>query len=214
MREEELQQLLLRRTSTGCVLGDHLFNGVHNCDIKMERSEMAARRILALDDDRRDRKSLMYRLQLEEEYLLLQLADKDTKFDGESDGPLADPTRHLIDVLHLPMRTNEKMIHMIKMKTLDRRGGKCPAAIQALTDIDCLLRQLGTLGETWGHSFTEKNTEALEKSKLPYDQSRKIFCRSHVASGEIFKLVDIAMGTCQMQADKAEKKSWKELVRW
>jgi hypothetical protein len=213
MREEELQKLLLGRTSTGCVLGNHPSNGVLNCDIEMVRSEMAAREMPALEDDGRNRKALMNRLQLEEEYLLLELAEKDTKFDGDSDGPMSDPTRHLIDVLHLPMRTNEKVIHIIKMKTLDRRGGKCTAAVQALTDMDCLLRELGTLGETWGHSFTENNTEALAKSTLPYDQSRKIFCRSHVASGELFKLVDIAMGTCRTKADKETKKSWKELLR-
>ncbi len=138
-----------------------------------------------------------------------------TKFDGDSDDPVPDPTRHLIDVLHLliPMRTNEKMIHMIKMKTSDRRGGKYTGAIKALTDMDRLLRELGTLGKTWGHSFTEKNTEALGKSTLSYDQSRKIFCRSHVATGKLFKLVDITMGTCRTHTEKAEKKLWKELVR-
>jgi hypothetical protein len=68
MREEELQKLLLGRTSTGCVLGDHPFNGVHNCDIKMVRSEMEARGMSVSKDDGRDRKALIYRLQLEEEY--------------------------------------------------------------------------------------------------------------------------------------------------
>ena len=212
MREEELQKLLLGRTSTGCVLGNHPSNGVLNCDIEMVRSEMAARGMPALADDGRNRKALMNRLQLEEEYLLLELAEKDTKFDGDSDGPMSDPTRHLIDVLHLPMRTNEKVIHMIKMKTLDRRGGKCTAAIQALTDMDCLLRELGTLGETWGHSFTESNREALAKSTLPFDQSRKIFCRSHVATGNSSNLWTLQWGPAERMLRRPRKSHGKNYL--
>jgi len=41
-----------------------------------------------------------------------------------------------------------------------------------LTDI---LRQLGSLGETWTHQWEEGNSKALKKIKLPFDQSKRIF---------------------------------------
>ena len=64
-------------------------------------------------------------------------------------GILENPKRHLIDLLHLPMRTNEKMIHLMKMKILDRRGGKTTASQHTLDRFDDAIRKLGNLGAKW-----------------------------------------------------------------
>jgi hypothetical protein len=67
------------------------------------------------------RARLTARLQLEQEYFGLEAAARDDRFNVEHWGVLEDPSRHLLDLLHLPMRTNEKMVHMLKLKALARK---------------------------------------------------------------------------------------------
>jgi hypothetical protein len=38
-----------------------------------------------------------------------------------------------------------------------------------------VIRRLGELGELWTHTFDEKNTKIIKKSKLPYDESKNFF---------------------------------------
>jgi hypothetical protein len=45
----------------------------------------------------------------------------------------------------------------------------------ALRDLTDVIRDLGSLGETWTHQWDEGNTKQLKKIKLPFDQSKKIF---------------------------------------
>ena len=44
-----------------------------------------------------------------------------------------------------------------------------------LVELTNIIRQLGSLGESWSHQWEEGNTKALKKIKLPFDQSKKIF---------------------------------------
>ncbi len=77
------------------------------------------------------RNKLERQLQLEDEYLGLACESKDLQFNTDRWGVLENPKRHLVDLLHLPMRTNEKMIHLLKLKVLDRRSGKADYRISA-----------------------------------------------------------------------------------
>ena len=45
----------------------------------------------------------------------------------------------------------------------------------ALRDLTDVIRDLGSLGETWTHQWDEGNTKQLKKIKLPFDQSKKNF---------------------------------------
>ncbi len=47
----------------------------------------------------------------------------------------------------------------------------CPA-LEELTD---LIRELGSLGETWTHQWSDGNSKSLKKIALPLDQSKHIF---------------------------------------
>jgi hypothetical protein len=78
----------------------------------------------------------------------LESAERDKRFDVARWDILSDPSRHLIDLLHLPMRTNEKIVHMLRLLALQRRGGKTPDGTDVLTSIDVTLR-LGGLSEKW-----------------------------------------------------------------
>ena len=120
--------------------------------------ELHARNMEIIGDESENvlRNKLERQLQLEDEYLGLACESKDLRFDVDKWGILENPKRHVIDLLHLPMRTNEKMIHLMKMKILDRRGGKTTASQHTLDRFDDAIRKLGNLGAKWvsGTSLT------------------------------------------------------------
>jgi hypothetical protein len=148
MREAELQDFILAYTRRDCSLGESMINGVRKCSIHLVKEALATRSmgINGSDSDLRDR--LEARLQVEDEYLGLEAANLDTRFACEEWSAVTDPMLHLIDVLHLPMRTNEHMLHMLKLKLLERYDNKKDAAEVALTHLDILLRDMGGLGIT------------------------------------------------------------------
>ena len=74
----------------------------------------------------------------------------------------------------------------------------------ALTNI---IRQLGSLGESWSHQWDEGNTKALKKIKLPFDQSKKIFKQDQLAV--LQEAVDVAVGE-ERPEHRAEWKTFME----
>ena len=74
--------------------------------------------------DQQVRSRLEARLQLEEELAGREAMDLDARFSAEKWTAFTDPMRHLIDTLHLPMRGNEQMNHIMKLKLAERKGGK------------------------------------------------------------------------------------------
>jgi hypothetical protein len=79
----------------------------------------------------------------------------------------------VLDMLHCPMRTNEKVLTLLYEEVL--QGSHKAQATAVLGELPPIIRSLGELGELWTHKFAENSTKALMKFKLPYDQSRKIF---------------------------------------
>jgi hypothetical protein len=158
MKMGALEKFLLTKTSTGCVLGKWPTNGVRVCDIALVMHELHARNMEVIGDESENvlRNKLERQSQLEDEYLGLACESKDLRFDVNKWGILENPKRHLIDLVHLSMRTNEKMIHLMKMKILDRRGGKTTASQHTLDRFDDAIRKLGNLGAKWvsGTSLT------------------------------------------------------------
>ena len=61
--------------------------------------------------------------------------------------------------------SDDERLQKLQKKIVSPRLGQ-------LTDI---LRELGSLGETWTHQWAEGNSKALKKIKLPFDQSKRIF---------------------------------------
>ena len=149
LKHAQLEDWLLLRTGTGCILGQSPSNGVRACDLALVKAEMRSRGMLVHEDESANRDSLTQRLQLEDELVRLESAERDKRFDVARWDILSDPSRHLIDLLHLPMRTNEKIVHMLRLLALQRRGGKTPDGTDVLTSIDVTLRSLGGLSEKW-----------------------------------------------------------------
>ncbi len=92
--------------------------------------------------------------------------------------------------------TEEKRLHNLEKRI----------AAPALTELSDAIRELGELGATWSHQWEEGKTKALQKIKLPFDQSKKIFKPENLDGLKL--AVDIAVG-----ADRLEHRTnWKEFL--
>jgi hypothetical protein len=75
------------------------------------------------------RSLLVERLKLEEEYERLQMYSRDTRFDSVVVPTKLDLGRVILDMLHCPMRMNEKVLFMLYYAAMNRlphkREGAC-----------------------------------------------------------------------------------------
>ena len=83
----------------------------------------------------------------------------------------------------------------------------------ALTHLDILLRDMGSLGSTWKHRWQKGNSDALVKTGLPLDESSKIFNRETLQDGRLLALIDIAYGPCSEAAAIKERSDWKKMMK-
>jgi len=121
------------------------------------------------------RHTLELLLREEEELLKLQMYLRDERFrDLDKDaGHRGELHKTVLDMLHCPMRTNEKVLTLLYEEVL--QGAHKAQATAVLGELTPIIRRIGELGEQWTHKFAENSTKALMKFKLPFDQSRKIF---------------------------------------
>jgi hypothetical protein len=98
-------------------------------------------------------------------------------------------------MLHCPMRTNEKVLNLLYAEvTQIAHKAEMKDTLDSLTEA---IRRIGELTPSFRHKFEKQNTKLLEKIKLPYDQSRKIF-GSHQLHG-LRDLVHIAIPACELK---------------
>ena len=155
----------------------NVHTGVRIATISLVQEDLRLRHIkYGHMKDGEKRHTLEMQLREEEEYLKLQMYLRDERFAHSLQ---TDPRFHnkfyktIIDVLHMPMRTNEKVLtHLYEEVTQGAHKAQVTSVLSNLTPI---VRRLGELSEHWTHQFEEKNSKAIKKFKLPYDQSRKIF---------------------------------------
>jgi hypothetical protein len=126
--------------------------------------------------DTEKRRTLELLLREEEELMRLQMYFRDEHFFQalENDSDYHNKlNKTLLDVLHMPMRTNEKVLTLLYEEVM--QGAHKAQASSVLNELTPIIRRLGELGDLWTHKFDEKNTKIIKKFKLPYDQSKKIF---------------------------------------
>jgi hypothetical protein len=121
------------------------------------------------------RATLKLLLREEEEYLKLQMYVSDFRLKA-----LLEEARHrselhktILDMLHCPMRTNEKVLNFLYEEVME--GAHKAEARETLESLTVAIRRIGDLPPSFSHKFEKKNTKVLQKIKLPYDQSHKIF---------------------------------------
>ncbi len=144
------------------------------------------------------RNILVERLKVEEEYERLVMYARDTRFD------IADtPTKHelgrvIMDMLHCPMRMNEKVLFMLYFAAMNRLPKKADwqPVLNSMTEI---IRRIGDLPAVWTHGITTKKskTGAVLKHKLDvfqfdYDSSKQIFNYDNTAA--LYEVIDLALG--------------------
>jgi hypothetical protein len=93
------------------------------------------------------------------------------------------------------MRTNEKVLNLLYAEIA--QGAHKAETKEALESLTVALRRVGDLPPSFGHKFEKKNTKVLQKMKLPYDQSRKIFGVHQLHN--LRELVHIAVPEAQKQ---------------
>jgi hypothetical protein len=165
------------RTRVGCDLSCNINTGVRICPVALVIEDLRLRRVPhASMTSLEMRHALEMLLREEEEFLKLQMYRRDTRFRDlirEDSGHRGELHKTIIDMLHCPMRTNEKVLNLLYEEvTQGAHKAECTATLCALTTA---LRRVGELPPSFTHKFEKKNTKVLEKIKLPYDQSRKIF---------------------------------------
>jgi hypothetical protein len=92
--------------------------------------------------------------------------------------------------------TEERRLQNLERKTVSPK----------LIDLTNVIRELGSLGESWTHQWDEGNTKSLKKIKLPFDQSKKIFKTHQLQT--LKTAVDIAV-----HEDRTESRvNWKTFL--
>ena len=141
---------------------------------------------------------LVERLQLEEEYERLTMYLRDNRFDPNVMKTKWEPGRVILDMLHCPMRMNEKVLYLLYNAAMNRFPDKTLWE-PVLENMTLLIRRMGSLPPTWTHNIeAQKNKHGVElKHKLlvfhmDYDVSKCIFNYDNTAA--LYELIDLAVG--------------------
>ena len=164
------------RTREGCDLSCNIHTGIKICPLSLVREDLRLRGVVSVGLTEIDeRKALESLLREEEEYLKLDMYVRDHRFTDllHDSGHRSELHKTIIDMLHCPMRTNEKVLNLLYEEvTQGAHKAETKSTLDCLTEA---IRRVGELPPSFRHKFEKKNTKVLEKIKLPYDQSRKIF---------------------------------------
>ena len=164
------------RTREGCDLSCNIHTGIRICPLSLVREDLRLRGVVAVGSTEIDeRQALESLLREEEEYLKLDMYVRDHRFTDllHDSGHRTELHKTIIDMLHCPMRTNEKVLNLLYEEvTQGSHKAETKSTLDCLTEA---IRRVGELPPSFRHKFEKKNTKVLEKIKLPYDQSRKIF---------------------------------------
>jgi hypothetical protein len=164
------------RTREGCDLSCNIHTGIRICPLSLVREDLRLRGVVAAGlTETEQRQALESHLREEEEYLKLDMYVRDHRFTDllHESGHRTELHKTIIDMLHCPMRTNEKVLNLLYEEvTQGAHKAETKSTLDSLTDA---IRRVGELPPSFRHKFEKKNTKVLEKIKLPYDQSRKIF---------------------------------------
>ena len=163
-------------TSEGCDLSCNIHTGIRICPMALVKEDLRLRHIShGRMKDYDKRRTLELLLREEEEYLKVQMYLRDDRFSKLAEDPSHSSGLHkiVLDVLHMPMRTNEKVLTMLYDEVT--QGAHKAQATIVFDELTPIFRRLGDLGELWTHQFDDNNSKVIKKFKLPHDQSRKIF---------------------------------------
>jgi hypothetical protein len=184
------------RTREGCDLSCNIHTGIRICPLPLVLEDLRLRGIVSAGlTATEQRQALESLLREEEEFLKLDMYVRDHRFTDllHESGHRTELHKTIIDMLHCPMRTNEKVLNLLYEEvTQGKHKAETKNTLDSLTEA---IRRVGDLPPSFRHKFEKKNTKVLEKIKLPYDQSRKIFAIEKLPC--LRELVHIAVPPCE-----------------
>jgi hypothetical protein len=191
------------RIREGCDLSCNIHTGIRICGLSLVSEDLRLRGVdHSCMTESMQREALELLLREEEEYLKLQMYVDDKRFRNllNEPGHRSELHKTIIDMLHCPMRTNEKVLNLLYAEIT--QGAHKAETKKPLDNLTAVLRRVGDLPPSFGHKFEKKNTKVLQKIKLPYDQSRKIFSVHQLHN--LRELVYIAVP----ESEKRKREDW------
>ena len=155
------------------------------------------------------RSLLVERLKLEEELERLTMYARDTRFDSDVVATKLEFGRVILDMLHCPMRMNEKVLFMLYFAAMNRHPKKCDwqPVLESMTTI---LRRIGDLPPSWSHTIKCTKSKAgvilkhkLEVFHMDFEASKYIFNYGNTVA--LYEVIDLALGP-QTLIDPADGK--------
>ena len=144
------------------------------------------------------RSLLVERLKLEEELERLTMYARDTRFDSDVVATKLEFGRVILDMLHCPMRMNEKVLFMLYFAAMNRLPKKCDwqPVLESMTSI---LRRIGDLPPSWSHTIQSTKSKAgvtlthkLDVFHMDFEASKYIFNYSNTEA--LYEVIDLALG--------------------
>ena len=198
--EGESSKALFAASNKGIVLRGTGANHINKVGIAEIRKAMRARNMspCSTKDAKEDRRRLELRLEEEGELSKLRAVMQEHPFrhtDGEE--LYTDPTRMVVCVLHMQMRTAEKVLTFLYVKCLELNGGSKAAAQDRLHNLDAHIRTYAKMGDNWGHKWEANSgkSQSIKGMQLKGFEVDKIFSLTAVLTGNIDTLLQIIMPT-------------------
>ncbi len=143
------------------------------------------------------RRLLVERLKDEEEFERLTMYGRDVRFNANGGQPKWQLGRLVLDMLHCPMRMNEKVLFMLYFAAMNRCATKREWA--PLLDAMSAKVRDGSLAPSWTHTLLCVKTKSggqapdkLQPFKMQYDVSKRIF--NYKQKDGFYELIDMALG--------------------
>ena len=193
MTGSELSDWIMRATRDDATLSNSALTGVMFCPIAIVHASLTSRKVRFARNAPAHtlRCQLRHILQLEQEYTRMTLHMKYDRFSASHPSAKSIKVERLIlCLLHLPMRTHEKVLSLLLQHACHSRMPKKSTPI--LDEMVSIIRRLARLKDTWTYKYNKAST-SVEKVKLHWDQSKRIFKAHNMA--DIKKLVELAIPT-------------------
>jgi hypothetical protein len=175
MTAQELSDWIMKATRDDATLSNSQLTGVMYCPIRVVHASLTSRKVSFSKRANSTALRVQLRdiLQLEQEYSRMTLHMKDQRFNPEQ-GIMKSVRveRIILCLLHLPMRTHEKVLSLLLQHACHNRLPKKSTPI--LDEMVTIIRSLGKLKNTWTYKWNKTST-SVEKVKLHWDQSKHIF---------------------------------------
>ena len=142
----------------------NLHTGVRICQLSVVEEDLRLRNVAhSFMSSNEKRQILELLLREEEEFLKLQMYLRDERFRALDTiaGHRGELHKTVLDMLHCPMRTNEKVLTLLYEEVL--QGAHKAQATAVLGELTPIIRRIGELGEQWTHKFAENSTKATNE---------------------------------------------------